>query len=413
MTAVRASVDDQMRVLMRGVEYGDPNIHATMEQELRQRLSEGRPLRIYAGFDPTAVDLTLGHLVPMLKLRQFQQFGHHVIFLIGTMTAVVGDASDKTATRQMLTPEQVEANSRTWLRQAFRVLDPDKTEVKRNGDWLAGLTLDQVVQLASKFTVSQFLDHETFRKRLADGKPLYLHEFIYALMQAYDAFHMKTDVQVGGVEQLFNIMAGRDLQRAYGERPLVAVCVPILVGTDGNLRMSKSTGNYVGLDDEPADMYGKIMSVPDSIIPNWFALLTDVPADEVDAIERGIADHSVNPMDAKKRLAWEIVGLLHGQAAADAAQAEFERVFQRRQEPDDAPAFALDLGADGQAMVDITQLVVSAGLASSRGEARRLLEQRAISVDGAAVSGRDVSIKDGSLVRVGKHRFLRITARGE
>ncbi len=413
MTAVRASVDDQMRVLMRGVEYGDPNIHATMEQELRQRLSEGRPLRIYAGFDPTAVDLTLGHLVPMLKLRQFQQFGHHVIFLIGTMTAVVGDASDKTATRQMLTPEQVEANSRTWLRQAFRVLDPDKTEVKRNGDWLAGLTLDQVVQLASKFTVSQFLDHETFRKRLADGKPLYLHEFIYALMQAYDAFHMKTDVQVGGVEQLFNIMAGRDLQRAYGERPLVAVCVPILVGTDGNLRMSKSTGNYVGLDDEPADMYGKIMSVPDSIIPNWFALLTDVPADEVDAMERGIADHSLNPMDAKKRLAWEIVALLHGQAAADAAQAEFERVFQRRQEPDDAPAFALDLGADGQAMVDITQLVVSAGLASSRGEARRLLEQRAISVDGAAVSGRDVIIKDGSLVRVGKHRFLRITARGE
>ena len=405
-----------MRLLMRGVEYGDPHLHTTMERELRQRLAEGRPLRVYGGFDPTSVDLTLGHLVPMLKLRQFQKLGHEVTFLIGTMTAIVGDASDKTAARQMLTPAQVEANAQTWLRQVFRVLDPEKTVVKRNGDWLAPLTLVEVVQLASHFTVSQFLDHETFRNRIAAGKPLYLHEFIYALMQAYDAYIMKTDVQVGGVEQLFNILAGRDLQRARGERPLVAVCLPILIGTDGNLRMSKTTGNYVGLDDPPADMFGKVMSVPDSVMPNWFTLLTDVPADEVAAIERGIGDRpstgsgqgSFNPMETKKRLAREIVALLHGTEAASAAQAEFERVFQHREQPEEAQALAVDLGPDGVARLDVTLVVVDAGLVPSRAEARRLFQQGALSLDGEPVSSREVEVRSGSVIRVGKHRFLRI-----
>ena len=411
MTTTKASVEEQMSVLMRGVEYGDPHIQTTMEEELRARLAEGRPLRVYCGFDPTSTDLTLGNLVPMLKMRQFQQFGHEVTFLIGTMTGIVGDPSDKTSARQMLTVEDVQANSRTWLQQAYRVLDEGKTKVVYNGDWLAPLTLAEAVDIASNFTVAQFLEHETFRRRMAEGKALYLHEFIYALMQAYDAHHMNTDVQLGGVDQLFNIMAGRHLQRALGERALIAVTTPLLIGTDGNLKMSKSVGNYVGLDDDPADMYGKVMSIPDSLIVNWFTLLTDVPTDAVEVIEQGLADRSSNPMDTKKRLAHAIVALLNDEAVADAAQAEFERVFQRRQDPaDSAQELRLALGPDGKLEVDITQLVSQPGAVSSRSEARRLLSQGAIAIDGDTVTDAKVELKDGSLIRVGRHRFLRVVA---
>ena len=240
-TTTPASVEEQLQTLMRGVEYGDANIRRTMEQELRERLalsvSKGRPLRVYAGFDPTAVDLHLGHLVPMFKMRQFQRLGHQVTFLIGTMTAIIGDPTDRNAARQMQTAEQVEDNARTWLRQAFRVLDPDKTVVKRNGDWLAPMTLADVVKMASNFTVQQFLDHETFRRRIDAQRPIHLHEFIYALLQGQDAVETETDVQIGGTEQLFNMMAGRTLQKAAGQKPHVAICMPILMGTDGHLRI--------------------------------------------------------------------------------------------------------------------------------------------------------------------------------
>jgi tyrosyl-tRNA synthetase len=410
MTTTKASVEEQMRVLMRGVEYGDANIQRTMEEELRARLAEGRPLRVYAGFDPTFTQLTLGNLVPMLKLRQFQQLGHDVTFLIGTMTGIVGDPSDKTAARQMLTPEEVEANATTWLRQAFRVLDESKTRVERNGEWLAPLTLAEVVDIASNFTVAQFLEHETFRNRMAEAKPLYIHEFIYALMQAYDAHKLQTDVQIGGSDQLFNIMAGRQLQRALGERPLIAVTTPLLIGTDGKLKMSKSVGNYVGLDDPPAEMYGKVMSIPDELIINWLTLLTEVPAEEVDTIGRGIADRSVNPMETKKRLAREVVTLLYGPEAAVEAQQEFERVFQRREEPEEAEEIAVVLDMDGKASVDVTQLLAQAGAAPSRSEARRLLVQGAIAIDGQAISEPRVELMEGSLIRVGRHRFLRVVA---
>ena len=409
-------LEEQLRLLMRGVEYGDPHLHATMERELRERLAEGRPLRVYCGFDPTSTDLHLGSLVPMLKMRQFQKLGHEVTFLIGTGTGVVGDPSDKTASRQMLTPEEVEANAETWLGQAFRVLDPKLTLIKRNGDWLSELTILDVVQLASHFTVAQFLDRETFRERMDASKPIYVHEFIYALMQGYDAVAMHTDVQLGGTDQLFNIMAGRTLQRAFGQRPQVAVCTPILTGTDGVLKMSKSVGNCIWLTDTPADMFGKVMSTPDSLIANYYTLLTDVPADEVAAIERGVGDRpstgsgqgSFNPMEAKKRLAREVVALLHGPVAAAAAQAEFERVFQRREEPEEAQELPVDLDADGVARLDVTLVIVEAGLVPSRAEARRLLQQGALSLDGEPVTSREVEVRPGSVIRVGKHRFLRI-----
>ena len=435
MSTVKASVEEQLSVLLRGVEYGDPNIEATMRAELAECLAQGRPLRVYAGFDPTFTGLTLGNLVPMLKLRQFQRFGHEVTFLMGTMTAMIGDPSDKTATRRMLTAEEVEANTKSWLDQAYRVLDRDKTVVQRNGDWLAPLSLAEVVDLASSFTVAQFLEHETFRKRMAENKPLYIHEFIYALMQAYDAFTLETDVQVGGVDQLFNIMAGRHLQRARGARPLVAICTPLLIGTDGNLKMSKSVGNSINLDEAPAEVYGKVMSIPDSLIANYFTLLTDVASDEVGALAGDIEARRVNPMAAKKRLAREIVALLSGEAAADGAAAEFEHVFQRREEPvENVIEVPLSnaveaAGADAIQMQGMTRREIDAYRADrghpiklatfiaayagvSMSAARRLINDGAVQIDGEVVAADKgmVNLKVGSTIRVGRHRFLRVVA---
>jgi tyrosyl-tRNA synthetase len=396
-----------MAVLMRGVEYGDPNIQRTMEEDLRERLKLGRPLRVYCGFDPTFTGLTLGNMVPMLKLRQFQRFGHEVTFLMGTMTATVGDPSDKSAARQQLTLEEVQANCQSWLEQAYRVLDREKTLVRYNADWLAPLTLADVVQLASNFTVAEFLAHETFKRRMDEARPLYIHEFIYALMQAYDAHHMKTDVQVGGSDQLFNIMAGRKLQQALGEAPLIAVCTPLLIGTDGAQKMSKSVGNSINMDMTPSDMYGKLMSIPDSLMPNYYTLLTDLPPDEIDEIAAG----KVNPMQAKKRLAHEVVALLHDDEAADAAQEEFERVIQGGglpSEPIDLP-----VALNGAPTVDITQVLSSAGAVPSRSEARRLISQGGIAVDGVAIAQPQVELKSGAIVRIGRHRFYRVVAETE
>ena len=394
-----------MAVLMRGVEYGDANIQRTMEEDLRERLKLGRPLRVYCGFDPTFTGLTLGNMVPMLKLRQFQRFGHDVTFLMGTMTATVGDPSDKSAARKQMTLEEVQANCESWLEQAYRVLGLDKTTVRYNADWLAPLSLADVVHLASNFTVADFLSHETFKRRMDEGRPLYVHEFIYALMQAYDAHHMQTDVQVGGSDQLFNIMAGRKLQQALGEPALIAVCTPLLIGTDGALKMSKSVGNSINMDGSPADMYGKLMSIPDSLLPNYYTLLTDVPVDEIAAVERG----DVNPMESKGRLAHEIVALLHDATAADAAQVEFERVIQGGEassEPIDLP---VDLAA-GRVSVDITQVLSAAGAVASRSEARRLVSQGGIAVDGAAISQPQVELTDGAIVRIGRHRFYKVVS---
>jgi tyrosyl-tRNA synthetase len=407
MTTTQASIDEQMAVLMRGVEYGDANIQRTMEEDLRERLKLGRPLRVYCGFDPTFTGLTLGNMVPMLKLRQFQRFGHDVTFLFGTMTARIGDPSDKSAARQQLSAEEVEANSQDWLVQAHRVLDPKKTTIRRNADWLESLNLAEVVNLASNFTVAEFLAHETFKKRMDEGRPLYIHEFIYALMQAYDAHHMGTDVQVGGVDQLFNIMAGRKLQQALGERPLIAVTTPLLIGTDGHDKMSKSQGNSINMDMTPADMYGKLMSIPDTLLSNYYTLLTDVPMDEITAVERG----DVKPMDAKKRLAYEIIALLHDESTADAAQAEFERVIQGGEAPSEPIDLPVELNGSS-ANVDITQVLSNAGAVASRGEARRLVSQNGIAVDGVTLTQPQVELSEGAIVRIGRHRFYKVVRKG-
>jgi tyrosyl-tRNA synthetase len=413
-TTTKLTADEQLRILMQGVEYGDKATQATMEAELRERLATGKPLRVYAGFDPTAVDLHLGNLVPMLKLRQFQQLGHHVIFLVGTMTGTVGDPSDKTSARQMLTEEQVRANAQTWLRQAYRVLDKDKTEVAYNSDWLAPMSFADVVQLASNFTVQQFLGHETYKRRIEEGRPLYLHEFIYALMQGYDAYHLKTDVQIGGTEQLFNILAGRTVQNAHGDKPLVAVCLPILTGTDGKLRMSKSTGNYIGLDEPPSEMYGKVMSITDELIPQYMTLILGATAEEVSQAEQGLKDRSMNPMDAKKRLARGIVALLYGEEDAQSAQEAFERVFQRREDPsEDATPVSIETlngtpTAGGDAVsVSLPRLTNTLGEVSMT-QARRLIDEGAVAINGEVVRGTIVDIKLNDVIRIGRHKFFRM-----
>lgn len=407
--ARRLDVDEQLRLLMRGVEYGDESVRASMESELRARLAEGSQLRVYAGFDPRTPDLHLGHTIPLRKLRQFQELGHHAIFVIGTYTALIGDPSDKDQARSTMTPEETEANARAFTEQAFRVLDPERTEVRRNGEWLSKLGFAEIVHLTSRFTVAQFLERETFQKRFRGNQPIYLHELLYAIMQGYDAVALRADVQIGATEQLFNLMAGRDLQRAFGQRPQVAVTLPVLTGTDGVLRMSKSTGNHIPLNDPPDQMYGKIMSIPDTLIVEYSTLLTDLPMEEVEEMRRALETRSENPMTLKKRIARAIVAGLHGDAPALEAEEAFTRTFQRRELPTDVPEF--ELSGDPQ-QSDLLDILKNAGLVGSKSEGRRLLGQGAIEVDGRPVFEPIVSLPNGSLIRVGKHRFLRIIARG-
>jgi tyrosyl-tRNA synthetase len=324
------SIDEQVALLMHGAEFGDDQIKERMTQELRERLKEGRPLRVYCGYDPTAPDLHLGHTVTMRKLRLFQELGHQAIFVIGDYTALIGDPSGRDKARPRPTREQVQANARTYVQQAFKILDPERTEVRYNGEWLAKLSYEDFIFLAAQVTVQQFLARENFAKRYAEGDAIWLHEFLYPLAQGYDAVMLRADVQIGGTDQLFNLLVGRKIQEAYGLPPQVCITYPILVGTDGKMRMSKSMGNYIGVDEPPEVMYGKVMSIPDEAMPNYFDLVTRWTPEEIARIKAGLADGSLHPMEAKKRLAWEIVDIFHGREAAEAAAEHFRRVFQER-----------------------------------------------------------------------------------
>lgn len=396
-----APVEEQLFVLMSGVDYGDPSLHRVFEQELRERLEEDRPLRVYLGVDPTASSLTLGHTVPLRKLRQFQEFGHHAIFLIGDFTALIGDPSDKNKLRPMLTPEEVKQNEASYFAQAAKFLDPGKTEVRRNSEWLAELKLLDVIRLTSKFTVAEMLRRETFRKRFEANDAIFLHEFLYALMQGYDAYALACDVQIGGTEQLFNLMAGRKIQAEAGQRPHVPITLPLLVGTDGKTKMSKSAGNAIGLDDPPEVQYGKVMSLPDDVLPEYFVLATNLDRSEVRRIVEGLRAGERNPMEEKKRLARTIVTECWGPEAAARAEAYFERTVQRKEVPPDAPTF---LVGGEEPLLDV---LVAAGLVPSKREAKRLFQQGAVTVDGVVVD-EQARARPGTVVQVGKRRWLRL-----
>jgi tyrosyl-tRNA synthetase len=393
------SIEEQLPVLMSGVAYGDAGLHRQFEGELLARLAEDRPLRVYLGIDPTATSLTLGHTVPLRKLRQFQEFGHHCIFLIGDYTALIGDPSDKNKLRPMLTSEDIQRNEATYFEQVARVLDAAKTELRHNSEWLGRLTFPEIISLMSKFTAAEMLRRDNFRKRWDDGDPVFLHEFLYALMQGYDAYALDCDVQVGGTEQLFNLMAGRKIQEDAGQRPHVPVTLPILVGLDGKERMSKSKGNHIGVNDTPSEQYGKAMSIPDEAVMDFFVLATNVPRVELDSLRHQLA---AAPMDTKKRLARTIVTEFWGESAANEAEAQFERTVQRKETPDEIAEFAMTSGAQ------VLDVVIAAGLAPSKREARRLFEQRAVSVDGVVVTEPTTAATSGSVLQVGKRRWLRL-----
>ncbi len=398
-TRTMAPVDEQLAVLMNGVDYGDDHLRRQMEAELRKLLEEDRRLRVYFGIDPTATSLTLGHTVPLRKLRQFQQLGHHAIFLIGDYTALLGgDPSDKNHLRPMLTPEDIQANETTYFEQAAKVVDPEQTELRHNSEWLGKLTFPDIISLMSKFTAAEMLRRDNFRLRWDAGDAVYLHEFLYALMQGYDAYALECDVQVGGTEQLFNLMAGRKIQQDAGQKPHVPVTMPILVGLDGKERMSKSKGNHIGVNDTADEQYGKAMSLPDGVLMDFYVLATNVPRAELSSIERQIEQH---PMEAKKRLARTIVAEYHGEAAALAAQERFERTVQRKEAPGEMPTHA---AAPGSLLIDA---LVAAGTAPSKREARRLFDQGAVMVDGS-VAAPDAEACPGSTVQVGKRRWLRL-----
>jgi tyrosyl-tRNA synthetase len=398
-------VDEQMAILMQGVDFGDDQIREVMAAELRERLSEGRPLRVYCGYDPTAPDIHLGHTVTMNKLRQFQALGHEVTFLIGTFTGLIGDPSDRDSVRRQQTEQEVADKGRSYADQAFKILDRERTHIRYNGDWLSKLTFTDVIELASHFTVQQFLAQDRLAKRHRKGDPIWIHEFMYALMQGYDAVAMETDVQVGGTEQLFNLMAGRKLQEHFGQRPQVVLTLPILVGTDGHMRMSQTTGNYIGIDEPPNDIYGKVMSLPDQAMMGFYTLVTRFRPDEVAAVERGLSDGSLHPMEAKKKLAHEIVSMYHGDKAADHAADHFQQVFQQRDLPSEIPVYRPDAPE-----INIVDLLVDAGLTPSKSQARRLIAQGGVRIDGYKIDdvGSTIAVREDMVVQVGKRRFVRI-----
>ena len=401
------NIEEQVELLMQGTEYGDEALKEAMTKELRERLIEseksGRPLRVYCGYDPTSTDLHLGHTISMRKLRQFQDLGHEVTFLIGSYTALVGDPSDKNKARPVLTQEQVMANATTYSEQAFRVLDKEKTIVRYNGEWLSKLTLVDLIKLGQVFTVQQFLVRENFAKRMEAGEPIYLHETFYPLMQGYDAVAMETDVQIGGTDQLFNILSGgRKLQEAHGQKPLVGVICGILPGTDGTQRMSKSTGNIVPINTGAEDMFGKVMSIPDSAMDTYFRLVSRYTPAQIDELLANVESGKMHPRDAKMELGREIVSIFYGEAAAQPAQDAFIALFQKKDIPDDMPEYALE---DGQTVLDV---MIAADMVKSKSDARRMVDQGAVKLDGEPVERAGDVFPHPGVLQVGKRKFVRV-----
>jgi tyrosyl-tRNA synthetase len=401
------NIEEQVELLMQGTEYGDEDLKKAMTNELRQRLleaqKEGRPLRIYCGYDPTSTDLHLGHTITMRKLRQFQDLGHDVTFLIGSYTALVGDPSDKNKARPILTEEQVAHNAQTYAEQAFRVLDPVKTRVRYNGEWLSKLTLVDLIRLGQNFTVQQFLTRDNFANRLEKEEPIYLHETFYALMQGYDAVAQETDVQVGGTDQLFNIIvAGRKLQEAMGQKPLVGIITGILPGTDGTQRMSKSTGNIVPINTGAEDMYGKLMSIPDFAMGKYMRLATRWSPHEIETFEKEVESGKLHPRDAKMKMAFEITSVFYGEADAQKAQDTFVKMFQQKEVPDEMPEYELQAG---QTVLDV---ILAARLVASKSEARRLFDQHGVRLDGETLERGDAAFPHPGVLQIGKRKFLKV-----
>ena len=393
--------EQRHRVLRRGVARIIP------EDEFVERLDEGRPLRLKMGFDPSAPDIHLGHAVGLRKLRQLQDLGHTVVIIVGDWTAQIGDPSGRSATRPMLTHEQVVQNAETYLAQFFKIVDRDRAEVRWQSDWFGPFSLADVIRLTSKFTVAQFLQRDDFANRFQANQPIAITELLYPLLQAYDSVAIKSDVEFGGTDQMFNLLVGRDLQEMEGQRPQQCFLMPMLPGTDGVQKMSKSLGNYIGIDEPAREIFGKTMSLPDNLLPLFYEYLTDVPDCDLAEIAQVVESGSANPMDIKKRLAHDLVTQFHGSAAARDAQGFFERTVQSGETPDDIPTLEVSAGdADARRLSD---LIVEAGFAASSGEARRLVNQGAVRLDDRQITQNvPASSLVSGILRVGRRRFVRL-----
>jgi tyrosyl-tRNA synthetase len=398
------SIERQVAILTQGSEFGDAQLKEQMTKELRQRLTEaqkeGRPLRVYCGYDVTAPDLHLGHTITIRKLRQFQDFGHDVTFLIGTFTTLIGDPSDRDEARAMALEDLVKKNAKTYSDQAFKILDRSKTKIQYNHDWLSKLTFKDVINMASCFTVQQFMVRDRIRARLDKNDPIWLREFLYPLAQGYDAVTLKCDVQLGATEQIFNLMAGRKLQEFYGQKPLIALTFPVLPGTDGVNRMSKSRGNYIGIAEAPENIYGKTMSIPDNIMYQYFELVTETSLEELAEIKKQI-DSGANPMAIKKRLAKTLVNQFYSEKDALQAEANFEKTVQNKELPDEIEEYDL------KENTTISQLMVEAKLTASRSEAVRMIKQGGVTINGQKIDDFNTPVIKGVTIKVGKRRYIK------
>ncbi len=395
------SIEDALAQIRRGTD------EILVESELIKKLESGRSLKIKAGFDPTAPDLHLGHTVLINKLRQFQDLGHEVQFLIGDFTAMIGDPTGKSATRPPLTREEVLENARTYEHQVFKILDPQKTTVLFNSQWMGAMSAADMIQLAARHTVARMLERDDFSKRYKSGQAIAIHEFLYPLVQGYDSVAMKADVELGGTDQKFNLLVGRQLQEAWGQEPQIAITLPILEGLDGVQKMSKSLGNYIGITDDPKDMFGKIMSISDELMWRYFELLSFRSMSEIEALQREVKQGR-NPRDVKFLLAEELITRFHDADAAHAAQADFIQRFQKGALPEEMEEKVIVV--DGDAM-GLAQVLKQAGLTSSTSEAFRMIQQGAVRLDGEKVSDKGLQLKPGAgfVAQVGKRRFARIS----
>jgi len=401
-------IKEELRIIKRGTE------EIISEKELIKKIEkskkEKRPLRVKQGFDPNAPDIHLGHTVGLRKMRQFQDLGHDIYFLIGDFTGMIGDPSGKSVTRKQLTEEEVKKNAETYKKQVFKILNPEKTKVVFNSHWLGKLSFLEVLKVCSKYTVARMLERDDFSTRYKEGKPIGIHEFMYPLMQGYDSVAIQADIELGGTDQKFNLLVGRDIQREYNQEPQVIITLPLLEGTDGIEKMSKSLNNYIGINEPPQEMYGKAMSVPDNLMTKYFELVTDVSLDEINKIKTGLESNDLHPRDVKKRLAREIVQLYHGQSAAIMAEEEFEKVFKNKLYPEEIKILEIkkDVLKDGKR--GIVNLVKDSGILGSTGEAIRMVRQGGVRVNGEKISDPhiDLTVEEGMILKIGRLSFIKI-----
>lgn len=398
-------IEEQFAQIARGAE------EIIQPDELKKRLeysvAHKKPMIVKQGFDPTAPDIHIGHMVTIRKLRTFQQFGHRVIFLIGDYTGLVGDPSGRNSARVKMTEEEVLANAETYKAQIFKVLDPDKTEIRFNSEWFKKLNFAGVLELTSHYTIARILERDDFEKRYRAGNPISVMEFLYPLMQGYDSVALRADIEIGGTDQKFNLLVGRVLQERYGQKPQIVMTWPLLIGTDGIEKMSKSLGNYIGINEPPQEIYGKAMSIPDNLIMNYFTLATEVDGDRLVEIKRQLDSETVNPMILKKELAFSLVELYHGKSPADSAQADFELKFSKRELPEDPPELAI---SSGERLIWVVKVLVASGVAKSNSAAIRLIQGGGVQLNGSKLTDKDrrIDLATDNIIKIGKKSFFKI-----